>query len=138
MARPEKKMGGNDVIFYDVSRNSNKQVNYVFQQVIFCAAAYFFSPFLRKHSVLHWITFIGKKHLHYITFMIYVPVNHSTLLIYLLTDNTAQPRNMISWLWLYLTAKRISKNRLNSTFASTLSHRRSQDFDGSGAQNLSR
>ena len=61
-----KKNGGNDVIFYNVSRNSNKQVNYVFQQVIFCAAAYFFTPFLRKYSVLHWITFIGKKHLHYI------------------------------------------------------------------------
>ena len=81
---------------------------------------------LRKYAVLHWIIFIGKKHI--ITFTIYVPVNHITWLIYSLTDNTVQRRNMISWLWLYLTAKRISKNSLQSTFASTLFHRRSQDF----------
>ena len=88
MAPPEKNIGGpNEVIFYDLIKNSDKQVNYVFQQLILCVAAYLFTPFLRKYLV--------KKHL--VTFTIYVPVNHSTLLIYPLTDNTAQPRNMISW-----------------------------------------
>ena len=84
VAPPEKNIGGrNDVIFYDVIRNSDQQVRYVFQQLIFCVAAYLFTLFLHKHSVLHRIIFIGKKHLNYI----YVPINHSTLLIYPLTDS---------------------------------------------------
>ena len=57
--------GQNDVIFYNVFRNSCKQVIYVFQSLILCVAAHLFALFLRKYSVLHWIVFIGKKHLNY-------------------------------------------------------------------------
>ena len=48
MAPPEKNIGGNDVIFYGVIRNSDKQLNCVFDQLILRVAAYLFTAFLRK------------------------------------------------------------------------------------------
>ena len=92
----KNKWGRNDVIFYGVIRNSDKQVNYVFGQVSLCVAAYLFTPFLRKCSVLHWIILINKKHLNYI-YDLRSCKSRYTLPIHPLTDNTAQRINMISW-----------------------------------------
>ena len=66
MAPPGKNIGGrNDVIFYDVIRNSDEQVNYVFQQLILCVAAYLLAgSFLSKYSVSHWIIFEETFELH--------------------------------------------------------------------------
>ena len=67
VAPPEKNIGGAKLrLFYDVIRNSDKRVNYVFYQLILCAAAYLVTPFLRNYSVLHGILFIARKHLNYI------------------------------------------------------------------------